>query len=52
MESKDELKSNNIKNRTCYDFDDIMKIEDINICLEEKSYENILFLYFIYIYFI
>ena len=39
------LKKNNIKNRTCYYFDDIMKVEDINVynnLLEEKSYKNIL----------
>ena len=44
-ESKNELKKINIKNRTCYYFDDIMKVEDIdvnNILLDEKSYENIL----------
>ena len=45
MESKNEFKKINIKNRTCYYFDDIMKVEDIkvnNILLDEKSYENIL----------
>ena len=26
MESKDELKENDIKNRTCYYFDDIMRV--------------------------
>ena len=34
-----------LKNRTCYDFDDIIRVEDIgfdNIWLDEKSYENIL----------
>ena len=33
-----------IKNRTCYYFDDIIKIEDFafdNILVNEKSYENI-----------
>ena len=34
-----------VKNRTCYYFDDTIKIEDFdidNILIEEKSYENIL----------
>ena len=34
-----------IKNRTCYYFDDIIKLEDfdiINILIDEKSHENIL----------
>ena len=45
MESKDKLKESNIKNRTCYYFDDIMRVIDIdfnNILLDEKSYEKIL----------
>ena len=45
MESKDELKEINAKNRTCYYFDDITRMIDIgfnNILLNEKSYENIL----------
>ena len=48
MESKDELKEINIKNRTCYYFDDIMRVRDIDfrdISLDEKAYktfENIL----------
>ena len=45
MESKDELKEIDIKNCTCYYFDDIMRVIDIefsNSLLEEKSYENIL----------
>ena len=44
MESKDELKKINIKNRTCYFFDDTMRVIDIDfsdILLEKKSYENI-----------
>ena len=44
MDSKDELKEIDIKNCTCYYFDDIMKVGGIafsNILLEEKSYENI-----------
>ena len=44
MESKDELKKIDIKNRTCYYFDDIINAVDINfndILLDEKLYENI-----------
>ena len=44
MESND-LKKVNIKNRTCYYFDDIIKLEDFdldNILIDEKSHENIL----------
>ena len=40
-----ELKQINIKNCTCYYFDDIIKIEDFdidNILIDEKSYKNIL----------
>ena len=39
-----ELKKSRIKNRTCYYFDDIFKVEDFdldNILIYEKSYENI-----------
>ena len=35
---------NNTKNRTCYYFDDIMEVEDINVArnlLGKKSYESI-----------
>ena len=45
MESKNELKEIDIKNRTCYYFDDIMAVKDIdsgNILLEQKLYKNIL----------
>ena len=45
MESKDELKEIDIKNRTCYYFNDIMKTIDINssnILLDKKIYKNIL----------
>ena len=45
METNDELKDINIKNRTCYFFNDIIKIEHYdfeNIYIAEKSYENIL----------
>ena len=51
MESKDELKEIDIKNRTCYYFDDIMSVKDFDlrdILLAEKLYENIL-IYDIYI---
>ena len=39
------LKEINIKNCTCYYFDDMIKIEDFGfdiILLDEKSYKNIL----------
>ena len=45
MDSKDELKEIDIKNRTCYYFDDIMRVIDIdfnNILFYEKSYKNLL----------
>ena len=41
MESNDELKEIDIKNRTCYYFDHIIKIEDFdldNILIDEKCY--------------
>ena len=44
MESND-LKEIDIKNRICYYFDDIIKIEDFDfdsILINEKSYKNIL----------
>ena len=43
MESKDELKEMDIKNCTCYYFNDIIQYIDINfeILLDEKLYENI-----------
>ena len=31
MESNDELKEIDIKNRACYHFDDIIKIEDFDL---------------------
>ena len=40
-----EIKRISIKNRTCYYFDGIIKIEDFdvdNILIDEKSFENIL----------
>ena len=45
MDSNDEFKKADVKNRMCYYFDDIIKIEDFNlenILKDEKSYENIL----------
>ena len=44
MESNDKLKEIDVKNCTCYYFDEIIKIEDSDpdILREEKSYENIL----------
>ena len=45
MKSKDELKGIDVRNHTCYYFDDIMGVIDIgfsDISLNEKSYENIL----------
>ena len=45
MNSNDELKEINIKNRTCYYFDAIINIEDLNldnILIDEQSHENTL----------
>ena len=45
MESNDKLKDIDIKNCTCYYFDDIIKIEYFcldNILIDEKSYKNVL----------
>ena len=39
MDSNNELKEIDIKNRTCYHFDDIIKIEDLDldkILIDEK----------------
>ena len=44
MENNDKLEEIDIKNHTCYYFDDIIKTEDFdlhNILVDEKSYENI-----------
>ena len=44
MESNNEFKEINIKNRTFYYFDDILEIENVNlgnISIGEKLYENI-----------
>ena len=46
MESNDQLIQIDIKNRTCYYFDDLIRIEDFNldnILIDEKSYEYNLF---------
>ena len=48
MESNYELKEINIKNHTCYYFDDQIKFKDFdldNILIDEKSYKNILVYY-------
>ena len=45
MDSNDELKEMDFKNRLCYYFDDMIKIEDFdldNFSIDKKSYENIL----------
>ena len=45
MESNDKSKEIDIKNCTCYYFDDISKVKDFdldNILIDKKSYENIL----------
>ena len=45
MESNDKLKETDIKNSTCYNFDDIIKIEDFdpdNILIDKKTHKNIL----------
>ena len=44
-----EFKKVYIKNRTCYYFDDIIKIKDFdinNLLVDEKSYENVWFMIF------
>ena len=43
MESSDELKEIDIKNCTCYYFDDVMRVGDFdfdNMLLVKKSYKN------------
>ena len=45
MEGNSKFLKNDIKNPTCYCFDDIIKIEDFdfdNILLDEKSCKNVL----------
>ena len=52
MESNDKWKEVNIKNRTCYYFDGMMKFEDFdldNTLIDEKLYENILVYNILYI---
>ena len=42
-ESNDNLKEIDIKNRTCYYFDDVAKIKDFDLdklLIDEKSYEK------------
>ena len=49
MESKNELKKIDIKNRTCYYFDPISKVGifDVNnILIDEKPYKNIQYIAF------
>ena len=44
MKSNYEFKEIDIKNRTCYYFDDMIETEDFdfdNFLIDEKSYENI-----------
>ena len=51
MESNDELKEIDIKNRACFYFDDIIRIEKIdfdNVLSDKKSNENILIYTFSY----
>ena len=43
MESNDKLKEIDIKNRTCYYFDDIIKMEDFdlnNMLIDKKSLKS------------
>ena len=45
MKSNDGLKQTDIKNNTCYYFDDIININDLdleNILIDKNSYEDIL----------
>ena len=49
MDSNNELKEIDIKNRTCYYFDDIIKIEDLDldkILIDEKSLKIFQFITF------
>ena len=46
MEGKDKLKEINIKNRTCYYFDDIIK--DVYIYLNDFIRRNVIWKYFVY----
>ena len=52
MESNNKLKETVIENGTFFCFHDIMKIEDFdfnNTLINEKSYENVLIYYILYI---
>ena len=45
MESNDKLRETDIKIRTCYYFDDVIIIHDLDldkILIDEKSYKNLL----------
>ena len=45
MNSKNEFNKINIKNRTCYCFDDLIRVIDVdfnNILLDKKSYKYLL----------
>ena len=49
MESNDKLKEIDIKNRTCYYFDDIIKMEDFdlnNMLIDKKSLKIFQFITF------
>ena len=53
MESNDELKEIDIKNRACFYFDDIIRIENIdfdNVLSDKKSYEKNLHIFIRNIY--
>ena len=43
MESKDEIKKINIKNRTCYYFDDIMRVRDRDTDFRDTSLDKKLY---------
>ena len=43
MESSNKLRETDVKNHTCYYFDDIVNVNDLhldNILLDEKTYKN------------
>ena len=40
METKDDLKEIDVKNRSCYYFDDIIVIRDIEFGHDKTSYKN------------
>ena len=39
MDSNDEFREVDVKNRACYYFDDIIKTEDSNVIWQNTSYE-------------